>query len=322
MLSETEIEAAHPEAFDFVFGNLPKAKRAEFNRHLSGCRHCQSVVDEYADIGRIIKQLPPLPPHVEPPADLEDRTIAAMVEARANQRASAKPQPDTENQSATQLHPRAAAVLWAEPETRVYPIPDLELQPSAEPDTKLQPRPGAMPSTEAEATARPMVTRLPVWRRSRGRLAAVVAVAAAIIAAAVVIPLNLGGGRNTPAQAVTVVIPLRATTAAKVIGDGAATARATARQAGASWTFVLSVHGLKVLTGNDIYECWWSIPGSTKAHPTWVSGGTFVVDNSGSTTLTMTTGVDPRQFRTMEITAESPGTGALAGAVLFTGRST
>ena len=318
MLSETQIEEAHPEAFDFVFGNLPSAKRAEFNRHLSGCRHCQSVVDEYSEIGRIIKQLPP---HIEPPAELEDRTIAAMVEARANQRASAAPQPDTEDQNATQLHPRPAGLSKTESETQVYPIP--EPIPSAGPDTKLQPRPAAVPSTEPETTAaRPMVTRLPVWRRYQGRLAAAVAVAAAIIAAAVVIPLNLGGGRVTPAQAVTVVIPLRATTAAKVIGDGAATARATARQAGASWTFVLSLHGLKVLPGNDIYECWWSIPGSTKTHPTLVSGGTFVVDNSGSTTLTMTTGVDPRQFRTMEITAESPGTGASAGAVLLTGQST
>jgi hypothetical protein len=35
----------------------------------------------------------------------------------------------------------------------------------------------------------------------------------------------------------------------------------------------------------------------------------------------MTTGVDPRQFSTMEITAEQPGGGALAGAVLLTGRS-
>ena len=35
MLSERDIEQAHPEAFDFVFGNLPSAKRAEFNRHLS-----------------------------------------------------------------------------------------------------------------------------------------------------------------------------------------------------------------------------------------------------------------------------------------------
>ena len=56
MLSERDIELAHPEAFDFVFGNLPAAKRAEFNRHLSGCRYCQGVVDEYSEIGRIIKQ--------------------------------------------------------------------------------------------------------------------------------------------------------------------------------------------------------------------------------------------------------------------------
>ena len=41
------------------------------------------------------------------------------------------------------------------------------------------------------------------------------------------------------------------------------------------------------------------------------------MDNSGSTTVTMTTGVDPGQFPTMEITAESPGTGALQGAVLL-----
>ena len=58
MLSERDIELAHPEAFDFVFGNLPSAKRAEFNRHLSSCRYCQGVVDEYSDIGQIIKLLP------------------------------------------------------------------------------------------------------------------------------------------------------------------------------------------------------------------------------------------------------------------------
>jgi hypothetical protein len=35
ILSERDIEAAHPDAFDFVFGNLPAAKRAGFNRHLT-----------------------------------------------------------------------------------------------------------------------------------------------------------------------------------------------------------------------------------------------------------------------------------------------
>ena len=65
MASERDIELAHPEAFDFVFGNLPQARRAEFNRHLAGCRYCQGVVEKYSDIGQIINTLPP---HVEPPA--------------------------------------------------------------------------------------------------------------------------------------------------------------------------------------------------------------------------------------------------------------
>ena len=58
MLTEREIDLAHPDAFDFAFGNLPSARRAEFDRHLSGCSHCQKVVGEYSDIGRIIKNLP------------------------------------------------------------------------------------------------------------------------------------------------------------------------------------------------------------------------------------------------------------------------
>jgi anti-sigma factor RsiW len=282
MLSESDIEAAHPDAFDFVFGNLPAAKRAGFNRHLTGCRSCQAVVEEYSEIGGLIKQLPP---HVDPPAELEDRIVGAMVTALAGQRAEPEPEPqsDAEDTGAT----------------RAYPIP----QPA-----------------EAEPQARPVVTRLPVWRRPRVRLAAVTAAAAAIIIAALVVIPNLGGGRLNPAQA-TATVPLQATTAARLMGDGAATGRATAHQAGPSWTFTMTVHGLKVRSGNDVYECWWVGPGSTSAHPQFVSGGTFVVDNSGSATVTMTTGIDPRQFRTMEVTAESPGTGALTGVPLLTGQT-
>jgi hypothetical protein len=303
MFSERDIEAAHPDAFDFVFGNLPAAKRADFNRHLTECRYCQAVVDEYSEIGGIIKQLPP---HVDPPAELEDRIVAAMVTAQAEQRTQLDAEPDVEDQSAT----------------RVYPI----AQPSSEPATQLHPRPidpatsaeGAGQPGAAEPLARPLVIRLPVWRRPRGRLAAMAAAAAAVIIAALVVISSLGGGRLNPAQA-TVAVSLHATTAAKQLGEGAATGRATAHQAGPSWTFTMTVHGLKVLPGsNDVYECWWVGPDSTKARPQFVSGGTFVVDKSGSTTVTMTTGIDPREFRTMEVTAESPGTGALSGVILLT----
>jgi hypothetical protein len=313
MFSEQDIELARPDAFDFAFGNLPSAKRAEFNRHLAGCRYCQGVVEEYSEIGQIIKDLPP---HVEPPPDLEDRTVAAMVAALAGQRAQTERRSDPEDQAPTSLYPIPELRPPAGEETRVQPRP--QLQPPARDDTRIQPRPQLQPP--AEPQARPVVTQLAVWRRYRGRLAAVVAAAAAIITAAIVVPLSLGGSQITAAS-VTVVIPLHATAAAKLIGDGAATGRATARQAGPSWTVDMTVQGLKVLPGNDVYECWYATSGSTQLHPRLVSGGTFVVDNSGSITVTMTTGVDPRQFRTMEITAESPGNGAIHGTVILTGQT-
>jgi len=292
--SERDIELAHPEAFDFVFGNLPEAQRAEFNHHLGGCRYCQGVIEKYSDIGRVISNLPP---HVEPPASLEDRTVAAMVAALAGQRARTSRRTDAEDQTATRAYPVPGRQHPDEPETQVQPVPPLRVP--------------------AEDEARPAVTPLPVWRRYPRRLAAIAAVAAAIIAAAVVVPLSLGRG---PAG-VTVVTSLHAAAAAKAFGVGDAAGQATARQTGESWTVELTVHGLKPLPGNEVYVCWWAAPGSTKLHPQVTTGGSFVVGNSGSATLTMTTGVDPRQFRTMEITAEPPGSGALHGAVLLTGQT-
>ena len=287
MLSERDIEQAHPEAFDFVFGNLPSAKRAEFNRHLTGCRYCQGVVGEYREIGGIIQQLPP---HVEPPAGLEDRTVAAMVAALAGQEAQPDRRADAEDQAVTKL----------------YPIPGR--QPPAEPETQVQPRPQLGPQ------ARPVVTRLPVWRRHRGRLAAVAAAAAAVITGAIAIPLSLLGS-----GAATVAIPLAATTAAKVNGFGAATGQATARQdASGSWNITLTVHHLKNFGDAKWYQCWYV---STQ-HRQVATAGTFLVPDSGSGTFSMTSAVDPHDFPTMEITIGPPdNTGALAGTVILSGRA-
>jgi hypothetical protein len=159
---------------------------------------------------------------------------------------------------------------------------------------------------------------MPAWRRYRGRLAAVVAVAAAIITAAIVVPLSLGGGRITPAQA-TVVIPLHATAAANVIGYGAATGRATAHQdASGSWDITLTVSGLKNFGDSRWYECWYVSP----QHRQVGSAGTFLVPDSGSGTFSMTSAVDPRDFPTMEVTIGPPSTnGALAGTVILSGQT-
>ena len=276
MLSEQDIEQAHPEAFNFVFGNLPPAKRAEFNRHLSGCRYCQAIIDEYSEIGGIIQQLPP---HAEPPAGLEDRTVAAMVAALAKQKAQPDRRADAEDQAVTKL----------------YPIPGR--QPPAEPETQVQPVPQLLPPSEGEA--QPAVTRLPVWRRHRGRLAAVVAAAAAAITGAIAIPLSLLG--SGPAT----VIPLAATTAAKVSGVGAATGQATARQdASGSWNISLTVRHLKNFEDAKWYECWYI--GSKSGQRQVAPVGSFLVSDSSSQTFTMTSAVDPHDFKTMVITLQLP----------------
>jgi len=151
MLSERDIELAHPNAFDFVFGNLPSAKRAEFDRHLAGCRYCQGIVEEYTEIGQIIKNLPP---HVEPPPDLEDRTVAAMVAALAGQRSQAGRRPDPDDQAATSLYPIPELQPPARDETRIQPRP--QLQPPPGDETRVQPRPQLQPP--AEPQAQPVVT--------------------------------------------------------------------------------------------------------------------------------------------------------------------
>ena len=310
MLSEQDIELARPEAFDFVFGNLPRDKRAEFNRHLGGCRHCRAVIDEYSDLGRIIKNLPP---HAEPSAALEDRTVAAMVAALAEQRAPAGRRPDAEDQAVTRLYPRPERQLPPEPQTRIQPIP--QLQPPAEDQTELRPSPAGPPAA-SEPRAGPMVTRLPVWRRHRGRLAAVAAVAAAIIAA-VLVPLSLSLGQ-APAGA-AVVIPLHATTAAKISGFAAVTGQATARQdASGSWDITLTVHHLENFGDAKWYQCWYISP----QHGQVATAGTFLIPDSGSGTFSMTSAVDPHDFSTMEITVGPPNKdGALAGTVILSGQT-
>lgn len=78
------------------------------------------------------------------------------------------------------------------------------------------------------------------------------------------------------------------------------------------------MHGLKPLPSGEFYECWWTAPGSTQLHPLLATGGSFVVDTSGSANVTMTTGVDPtQQFRRMEITVQAPGNGVVTGAAVL-----
>ena len=142
MLSDRDIELAHPDAFDFVWGNLPAAKRAEFNRHLSSCPYCQAVVDEYREIGQIIKLLPP---HAEPAADLEDRTVAAMVAALAEQPSATDRRADAADQAATRVYPIPRPSLLLSPRPRSTRGPSSRLRLRTSPGSTRSPRPSPRP---------------------------------------------------------------------------------------------------------------------------------------------------------------------------------
>jgi anti-sigma-K factor RskA len=330
---DSQADLAHPEAADWVLGTMGAAQADDFSRHLTDCPHCRAAVAEFGELGQMLQHLPPA---AEPPPGLEARIIASVLAAAAKYPSpAADRRPDLEDQAATRIRPRPQIPQPGADDTRIRPIPQLqppaeretrirpipELEPPAERETRFYPSTAGQPDpAEAEPQARPLVIRLPVWRHPRARLAAMAAAAAAIIIAVLIAIPNLDGGQGGSAQ-VTVAVSLHATTAAERIGDGAATGRATAHQAGPSWTFQMTVHGLKMLPDDEVYECWWVGPGSNKADPQLVSGGTFLVDNSGSATVTMTTGADPGEYRTMEVTAENPGTGALRGAVLLMGQT-
>jgi hypothetical protein len=304
----------HPETAGWALGALDPDDAAAFEEHLQSCQQCQEQTAEFAPVARSLTLAAPAD---IPPPDLLDRTLAAVRHA-ALAEGSAEPEPEPNPRPELDVpkhHPtsrRPAAEDQAP--TRIYSI--AQHQPPPPDEAQAYSSSVAKPPTTEDNASAPVID-LPWWRRDRGRLTsavAVAAVAAVIIVAAIVVLPRLGGGQST------VVIPLQATTAAKIKGVGAASGKATARQADQSWTYVLSVRGLKPLPGNDVYECWYAAPGSTQRHPILVSGGTFVVGNSGSTTVTMTSGVDPHDFPTMEITAGAPGNGALAGVVLLTGR--
>jgi hypothetical protein len=65
------------------------------------------------------------------------------------------------------------------------------------------------------------------------------------------------------------------------------------------------------------YECWYVSQDGRQA----ASAGTFLVPSGGSRTFAMTSAVDPRDFRTMEITLQSPNNGTLGSKVILEGQS-
>jgi hypothetical protein len=195
----------------------------------------------------------------------------------------------------------------AQPTQIPLPPPELASRYRASPDTRRHFTQRAEDDEPTMATAE--VTQSPPRRRHPGLYAIVGAVAAAMIAAIVVLPRFRA---STSADA-TVVIPLHSASGT------AATGQATARHMPGGWSIRLGVRGLKPLAPGEFYECWFAAAANKPSHLILISAGTFSIGRSGSVSVSTWSAADPRQFRSMEITAQSTGDASQHGRVILSG---
>jgi len=302
------IDLAHPEAADWLLGTLEPAAAAEFGDHLADCGDCQTAVAELGHVGRVLQQLPPA---VEPPPDLAARVVDSVLAAAAGDR--------------TEVHlPRIPAALLAPrpraqapPAQRPLPPPELASLYHPSPRTRHRRAPAAKNDTPAPAAG----AARPARRQRRvGRYAIAAAAAAAVgLAAAIAFLPGLAGTTSAEAPVIG-----GGTIGAPVLivlhpAAGTASGQATAWHLPGGWSVRLQVRGLGRLAPGQYYACWYAGSGNKSRHPVLISAGTFSVGPSGSADVSMWTAADPRQFRTMEITAESPGDASQHGRVILSG---
>jgi hypothetical protein len=302
------IDLAHPEAADWLLGTLEPAAAAEFGDHLVGCGDCQAAVAELGHVGRVLQQLPPA---VEPPPDLAARIVDSVLAAAAGDR--------------TEVHlPRIPAALLAPrpraqapPAQRPLPPPELASLYHPSPRTRHRRAPAARNDTPAPAAGAARPARR---QRRTGRYAIAAAAAAAVgLAAAIAFLPGLAGTTSAEAPVIG-----GGTIGAPVLivlhpAAGTASGQATAWHLPGGWSVRLQVQGLGQLAPGQYYACWYAGSGNKSRHPVLISAGTFSVGPSGSADVSMWTAADPRQLRTMEITAESPGDASQHGRVILSG---
>ena len=328
MPAEGQVDLAHPEAADWVLGTVGAAESEEFQQHVNGCGHCQVAVAEFGHVGRILRHLPPA---AEPPPGLEDRTITSVLDAAAGDRtetnlpritgaspAAARPALPGSAAQIPLAPPQLAGYYWASPGTRrPRPVPMAE---GREP-VAVKVNPAAVAATLAAAQAHDpaaaTVTQPPPRRRRVGRYAGAGAAVAVLVTAIAFLP-GFSGSTSAESPVVDgteapVVIPLHSAPGT------AASGQATAQRMPGGWSIQLSVHRLKALAAGEFYECWFAGAGNKPGHAVLISAGTFSTGRSGSASVSMWSAANPRQFRTVEITAQSPGRASQLGRVILSG---
>jgi anti-sigma factor RsiW len=69
---------------EYLFGNLPVAERAEFEKHLAECPWCGAYLDSYRKTIQLEKAAFAAAEDAPPPADAPEELIQGILQARAH----------------------------------------------------------------------------------------------------------------------------------------------------------------------------------------------------------------------------------------------
>jgi hypothetical protein len=283
----------HADVAGWIMGALDPLEHRRFRVHLESCADCQRTVAEFAPAAQKLATALPdrdLLATANPPADLQERTLARVRQAAANG------QPDTDigtgsgtdtgtdTGSGTDIGTDTATATGTGTETAT--------------GTGTATATGTETATGTDAT--PIAPRR---RRQGARLISIAAAALVAVGAAAAFVVT----QSAPALAFS--IPLHGQ------NGSAATAQATAHQATGGWSIQLTARHLKPLGRGKFYECWYT----SRAHHELITAGTFTVASSGTVSVQMWSAADPRTFPVMEITIETAGDAGQHGTVILRG---
>ena len=233
MPPDTSSQAPHHDAAGWALGALDPADAEKFETHLHDCAECQTAVAQFQPVVRALMSPAPA---VEPPPELEAKTLASVQQAVLAAR-----------QAGQADDPKRTAVTWKPSQPAQTSVLDLNT-------ARAKPAEGRPPGPAPAKMSR-------WWHRHSPLLsvASALAGAAVAVAAVVLIPLL----QTAPAIAAT--IPMHSPS------GGAASGQAKVQRVAGGFLIHVTVRGLKSLGPGQVYECWYNRPGTGQ----WITAGSF-----------------------------------------------
>ena len=244
MPPDASSQALHHDAAGWALGALDPADAGRFEAHLHGCAECQAAVAQFQPVARALMSPAPA---VEPPPELEAKTLASVQHAVLAARQAG--QAGDTSRTAVMRKPSLAA------QTVAHDVHIARARPAE--DSAPGPAPGKMSKWWHWHWHSPLLS-----------VSSALAGAAVAVAAVVLVPLL----QTSPAIAAT--IPMHSP------DGGGPSGLAKVQRVAGGFLIHVTVRGLRSLGPGQVYECWYNRPGTGQ----WITAGSF--GKSGSFVMT------------------------------------